>query len=842
MTFADDAKSAARGRWPDILANVGGFNPESLTGDHGPCPMCKQGKDCFRAFDDVAETGGVYCNKCHSSDNGDGFSALQKMLGKSFAEVLQLVADYLGVQKQTNGHGTNGELRKQFVTWCPTTSEQQQGIDDLIEQFAASKPPITAESVKAAGGIVATWPISNAHGQTVIAIPATLRDGDDPSAWVLRRVDGKEFPGVGNLGARKTHTLRGSTKAWIVPGGFERLRQAKNVLRVEGEADALAVFPLLPDDWAVVTNTCGAKSVPENIGIFAGKTVYSLGDADEPGQIGAAKLADKIQGVADLVKVPELPYEVEPDHGKDLRDWLNEGHTFADLQALCEAAPKHEKQKRGKNRASRVSLSNDSGSDPWTDIGRDQGRTEVANSRRFNARHADRVGYVNAWQKPLIWTGKQNQIDDSGAVLRLGKEVADSLWAEVVTNPSDDAVRFAVESSKASKIAAATRLAMAEVPIDVADLDANPWLLNCDNGTIDLRTGKLRPHRREDWITKICPTRFNPDAPSYHFDRFLESTLESALVIDFLRRLAGYCLTGLVSEQILPVFWGGGANGKTTLLNAWQDTLGSDYSGAAPASLLMERKQSEHPTELADLFGRRVVVASETNQGAKLAESTVKQLTGGDIISARRMREDFWTFKPTHKLLLLTNHKPQIKGTDEAIWRRIVLIPFVRKFWNPDKGETGPAELRQDKTLADRLHAEREGILAWMVRGCLEWQKDGLQIPDAVRVATAEYRSESDTVGRFIAECCITGNPDVFKVRFSDLYARLESWCNDSGDNLPSRKFTGQYLQDQRFRDRHSGARWYLGIALREIEQTEVSGTSTEAEQDSDLVSACNRF
>jgi len=176
------------------------------------------------------------------------------------------------------------------------------------------------------------------------------------------------------------------------------------------------------------------------------------------------------------------------------------------------------------------------------------------------------------------------------------------------------------------------------------------------------------------------------------------------------------------------------------------------------------------------------------------------------------MREDFWEFTPTHKIILCTNHKPRIKGTDHAIWRRLILVPFARKYWNPDKGETGLDELRQDKTLPAKLKAESVGILAWMVRGCLEWQRDGLQIPDIVRAATADYRSESDTVGRFVAECCVQHSSA--RVRFAELYVALESWCADAGDSLPSKKFVGEWLQQNGFASRQSGGRWYDGLGL----------------------------
>lgn len=458
-------------------------------------------------------------------------------------------------------------------------------------------------------------------------------------------------------------------------------------------------------------------------------------------------------------------------------------------------------------------VSEDVSGDAWTNIKAEQGRTELANARRFVAAFGNDVLFCHAWGKWLAWDGARWKIDDDGAVTRMATTVADQVWHEAVDHRTDDTIEFAEKTSKASGINAMLKLAASMRPIRVDDLDANPMLLNCPNGTLHLRTGELRPHRREDTITKISPTNFKPDAGSFHFDRFLEGLFPDQSTIDFMQRFFGYCLTGDVSEQILAVFYGIGSNGKSTLLNAIQHTLGTDFSAAAPPSLLMEKKTETHPTELAGLFGKRLVIAQETNAGARLAEATVKSLTGGDVISARRMREDFWQFSPTHKLVLVTNHKPRVKGTDHAIWRRLVLVPFARKFWNPDKGETGPAELRQNKALPAKLKLEAEGCLTWMVQGCLSWQRTGLQIPESVRAATEVYRNESDTLGRFVAECCLT-MPSV-KVKFSCLFDELEKWCNEGGDNLPTRTFAGQWLKDNGYQDKHSGARWYLGIALK---------------------------
>ena len=856
----EDIKSAARGRWLDILTTVGGFKSDDLNGRHGPCPMCKEGKDCFRAFNDFAETGGVYCNKCHDHDNGDGISALQRMTGKKFPEVLQVVAEFLNMSPSTNGHHlSNGHavantckaqeptqidsvepaksgvalfdfeqlartFRKKFTPYGESNNPAGQQIKRRgFQKFAESKPPIQAESLYEFGALYGSYLPGTSWSLECIAVPGYLRPDDPgPTGWNLRRVDGKDFSAYGNCEPRKTRNIKGSNDSWSFPCGWSTFQNANVVWVCEGFPDAAAIFPHLPEGHTCVTNLSGAKSIPKDLRLFIGKTIYRMADSDDPGILGAAKFAAKVQPFADQVKVVVVPYEVTKDHGRDVRDFLGEGRPFSELLDLADQAPEFVRPKKKTTAEQNCERINEIRKtrppvDPFLDVFLPEGRTDVANARRLILKYGTTVLYCHEWRKWLVWDQTNWQVDKSGAMVRLGKAVADAVWAEVGWNPGDDAaVAFGVKTSGSNGITAMLRLAESEVSVAVSELDANPWLLNCPNGTVDLRTGHLNAHRREDSITKICQTNFRPDAASYHFDRFLESTFGDQTLIDFVQRWFGYCLTGSVKEQIMAVFHGVGSNGKSTLLNAIQFAIGDDFVNTAPASLLMEKRQETHPTELADLFGRRLVIATETNQGAKLAESTVKSLTGGDVIAARRMREDFWTFNPTHKLVLLTNHKPRITGTDHAIWRRLVLVPFNFKFWNPAKGESGLGALKQDKELPAKLEAEAEGILAWMVRGCLEWQRNGLQIPSVVQSATAEYRSESDTIGRFIAECCLTGQ--AYRVKFAGLYERLESWCNDSGDNLPSRKAVGQYLREHDFKDKASGVVWYLGIAIRDFD------------------------
>jgi putative DNA primase/helicase len=347
------------------------------------------------------------------------------------------------------------------------------------------------------------------------------------------------------------------------------------------------------------------------------------------------------------------------------------------------------------------------------------------------------------------------------------------------------------------------------VPIDHTLLDVDPFLLNCPNGTVDLRTGELRPHNHMDMITRMTPVHYDPDAESYEWDKFLEKILVEQPLIDHVQRLMGYCITGSVREQVLPIFWGKGSNGKSTLLNLIKAAVGMDYASEAPDSLLAKKKNESHPTEVATLLGQRLVTTIETEEGQRLNEPLVKKLTGGDTIKTRRMRENPWEFKPTHKIILCTNHEPRV-GNDDAIWRRLIMVPFVVKFWNPAKGETGPPELERDNELEDRLKACLPGILAWCVRGAVEWYKNGLSNPEIVQAATTKYQERQDTFGKFVEERCCTG--EQYRVRFSDLYSHFEGWAKEIGERMLSRRAVGSWLESHGYQGVSSNGRWYIGI------------------------------
>jgi putative DNA primase/helicase len=367
--------------------------------------------------------------------------------------------------------------------------------------------------------------------------------------------------------------------------------------------------------------------------------------------------------------------------------------------------------------------------------------------------------------------------------------------------------RWCLKMEAAPRIHAIVDLARSEpgVPIAVEELDRDPWLFNCPNGTLELKTGTLREHRREDYITKLCPVAYVPGAPCPRWKQFLDEVFDGKQgLVNFLHRLLGYFLTGSTKEQILPILWGAGANGKTMLVNAILGVMGRDYAFTAARGILTARGE-RHATERADLFGVRLAVVSETEEGDRLAAALVKDLTGSTPIRARRMREDHWEFLPTHKIVLITNHKPTVREDDDAMWRRLRLVPFEQSF---DGDEC-------DKDLPDKLAAEAEGILAWMVRGCLEWQRDGLAPPEEVEKATGDYRESQDVVGSFLEEACTFGQE--YRVKASALAAEFKKWCEAIGQRVPSRDALGDALNQVKGVERYtSNGTWYRGVRLRQ--------------------------
>ncbi len=434
-------------------------------------------------------------------------------------------------------------------------------------------------------------------------------------------------------------------------------------------------------------------------------------------------------------------------------------------------------------------------------------RTDLGNAKRLVARHGADLRYVHLWKKWLCWDDRRWRIDDSGETMRLAKATIGSLYEEAAGTLDGDRqelAKWAIKSEAEKRLQAMINLAQSEPGIPVApdELDRDKWLLNCENGTLDLRTGILRPHDRNDVITKIVSAPYNPDAYCELWDSFLERIFEhNADLIAFVQRAAGYALTGETYEHCLFICYGKGRNGKSTLLEALAALL-NDYAQQTPTETLLASQGSRIPNDVAQLKGARFVTAIEADEGRRLNEALVKQLTGGDRMSARFLHGEFFQYVPQCKLFLAVNHRPEIKGTDNAIWERIKLVPF----------DVTIPPLERDKELPDKLKAELSGILTWAVEGCHRWKLGGLGESREVVGATQAYRTEMDVLGSFIASDCLLG-PGA-KCQSNKLYEAYTQWCTVANEKPLRQKNFVARMEERGFRKEKSSVMVWSGIGL----------------------------
>lgn len=420
--------------------------------------------------------------------------------------------------------------------------------------------------------------------------------------------------------------------------------------------------------------------------------------------------------------------------------------------------------------------------------------TDTGNAQRLATRHGQNIRYVHTWKMWFIWDDKRWVRDTRGAIYQLAKETARSIATEETKGVQDDKrfkelLSWSKQSLNQSRLRAMVDLAQSEpgIPVQVEDLDRNPWLFNVQNGTIDLKTGQLQAHRREDLITKISPAVYDPTATAPTWDKFLKRISgEDDALIEYICRAVGYSLTGSTGEECLFFLHGSGRNGKTKLLETIGATMG-DYGKPTPFSTFLHKAHDDVSNDVAALRGARFVTAVEVNEGRRLNESLIKNMTGGDRVSARFLFSEFFEFTPVFKLWLAANAKPIIRGTDGAIWERIKLIPFT---------VTIP-EAERDKHLLEKLTAELSGILLWAIEGCLRWQQKGLPMPEKIKEATASYRRQMDVLGSFIEEKCEVG--DEYFVSVASIFDAYLEWCKSSGEESISKKAFGMRLEERGF-------------------------------------------
>ena len=465
---------------------------------------------------------------------------------------------------------------------------------------------------------------------------------------------------------------------------------------------------------------------------------------------------------------------------------------------------------------------------------------DIDNGRRFAAQFGGLAAYASAmgW---LTWDGRRWEIDETGRAANFAKILADDIYTEAKSleqeakaladaskkaESDEEAIKLIKKSTDIESLAKLKKswaeksrsrgrqeamLVMAQSEHGIAArtsaFDGDPWLLNCENGILDLKTGELHPHDPSKRLMKIAGTKYDKEAACPRWLSFLDRIFKSdQTMIDFIQRAAGYTLTGDIGEQAFFFLHGGGANGKSTFTETIQSVLG-DYARKSKTETLMTKKNiSGANNDVARLAGARMVSAAELGEGHRLNEALIKDLTGGDVITARFLyREDF-QYKPTFKIWMYGNHTPGITGTDDGIKRRIKMIPF----------EVRIPDAEQDKKLCEKLREELPGILAWMVRGCLDWQRQGLKYPQAITTATNTYLASEDVLGAFLEDCCTTES-SIAAVQARDLYTAFKLWAVDTGAEIVSEVIFSRRMAEKGFRGERApgdGRKRYSGVGL----------------------------
>lgn len=450
--------------------------------------------------------------------------------------------------------------------------------------------------------------------------------------------------------------------------------------------------------------------------------------------------------------------------------------------------------------------------------------TDYGNAERLVRLFGGKVRYSPERKMWLIWSGRVWEWDTGDVkILTLAKQVARSIYNEAAGEPDDKfrkvIIKHAQTAEGQSRLTAMVKSAESErgVAIKISDLDSNYWLLNVQNGTIDLKTGLLQPHNPDNLITELLPLDFDLAAVSEEWDRFLNTTFENdGDLIQYVQRAIGYSITGDQSEQVFFFCFGSGANGKSTLLNACRLVMGNYASQIPSTSFMIDKNKGGGPNEaIASLYGKRFVCSTELEDGQVLSVSLVKSMTGGEPIWCEHKFERGFNFQPTHKLWLSGNHEPTIKDTTDSIWRRVKKIPFNAQI---------PEESRIKGYAEILAKNDASAILAWLVSGCVEWQKlGGLSEPNAVLQAVNNYRDKQDLLHDFLSECCVFQKSGV--VDQKDLYAAYKQWSEEN-DNIAmgKLKFRARILEKNCQSDAgNKNIKIWRGIRLKTDQDNQVT-------------------
>jgi putative DNA primase/helicase len=564
--------------------------------------------------------------------------------------------------------------------------------------------------------------------------------------------------------------------------------KADTVLVCEGEKDCDTA---ISKGLVATCNPMGAGKWEDRYSeSLRNKDVVIIPDADDPGEKHGMQVFASLRTRARSVRIVRLPF------GKDLTEWVEQGRTAEALQNLIDTTSAEDLT---------VAVAQEPDHSTFA-------KTDSGNAERFAAEHGQSSKYCHVNRKWYLWDEVRWAKDETGEVFQLAKQTVRGIPTEALKLADDEQrralIKHALQSESESRINAMLSLGQNEtgIPIRLTELDRDPMLLNVRNGTIDLRTRQLREHQREDLLTKLAPVVYEANAECPLWLQFLgDITAANIELVAYLQRAVGYTLTGEADEHALFLLYGTGANGKTTFLEVLRHILG-DYAQSADFGTFITSQRSSGPrNDLAKLHGARLVTATESEDGMRLAESVVKQITGGDTVTARFLYSEHFEFKPQFKVWLGTNHKPDIRGTDEGIWRRIRLVPFTVCIPNE----------KRDRKLGEKLKAESAGILKWALEGLVQYHEHLLQEPNCVSKACAEYREDQDVLRQFVASCCVT-IADA-KVPARALYTAYRTWASEAGEpTINERQFSKALAEHGFNKVRHAAGTVWRGIGLIE--------------------------
>jgi len=645
------------------------------------------------------------------------------------------------VKRLTNGHDpTGGEPKRVSVAYFDYTDEDGKLLFQVVRQ-QFKKPD-------------GSWVLKD--GKPDKTFRQRRPHPDNPDEWIWNLDGVRQVP-------------------YKLPKLIEALSLCDEIFIVEGERK---VDLLLSWGFRATCNAMGAKNWHQDHAEYLRDSdAIILPDSDKAGVEFCEKVGASLVGVARAVRVlhlPDLPLK------GDIVDWAKAGGTKEKLRDLVDAK-----------------------TEPWIsnpDIKEEPspGFSDDYLALAFTEKHSGNLRFISRLSRWMNFDGKYWREDDTLSTFDMARKLCRDL--------SPKAGQKAKEVASARTVAAVERFAKADrrIAATINQWDADPWLLNTPDGVVDLKTGEMRPHRPEDYMTRITSVAPGGDCPLWlkFIDRVTDGDQELA---SFLQRMIGYALTGVTTEHAMFFLYGTGGNGKSVFLSTI-DRIISGYHRVAPIETFTASSIERHPTDLAGLMGARLVTAVETQEGRKWDETKIKTLTGGDKISARFMRQDFFEYVPQFKLIIAGNHKPGLRSVDEAIRRRFYLVPFTVTIQKEER----------DTSLPEKLKSELPGILAWIIKGCLAWQSIGLAPPAIVQEATATYLEAEDAIGAWITER-YERDPDGWATSAA-LFENWKSWATQAGETVGTQTQFTKRLEGRKGLNgptKYRGERGYWGLRMK---------------------------